>query len=346
MLEVLQDRIEQGVYPLGKRLPSERKLADEFKVPQSQIHKKLRQLVDAGLLECYRGNGYFIRSGRPSSVKLYRVALCGNPRGSTQEKENFYVGVLLSLAPEYKLNITWYTMPKEERAQEELISYLIHERIDGIFCYPHFIKGFLPAFSELIQRQIPLIFWDYSPFPGIFPSIGVDHFRSCMRAAEILSKQKRPVTYVGFTGAEQNRLKYQGFKLGCQLFNVTIEDEIFFPYRDVLNAEKLNFTGKLGPGRLYFTSTRLLSSRLIGTMFDSGFLPGRDYHILTVDRVKFMDDSLLQLDTMMRNNTSLAHKLLSEMSHAITKPPQQCNDWRIVMDYIAGRSLAPVTDER
>ena len=48
MLEVLQDRIEQGFYPLGKRLPSERKLAAEFQVPQSQVHRKLRQLVDSG----------------------------------------------------------------------------------------------------------------------------------------------------------------------------------------------------------------------------------------------------------------------------------------------------------
>ena len=339
MLEVLQDRIEQGVYPPGKRLPSERKLAEEFHVPQSQIHKKLRQLVDSGLLECYRGNGYFIRAGRPAGVKLHRVALCGDLYKSTQEKENFYVGLLLNLAPEYKQNITWYTMPKEERAQDELLRYLIHERAEGIFCFPHFIKGFLPVFSELIRLQVPLIFWDYSPFPGIFPSIGVDHFRSCLCAAEIISRQKRPVTYVGFSGAEQNKLKHSGFKLGCELFNVKIEEEIFFPYRDVHYTEKLDFTGKLHPGRLYFTSTRLLSSRLIGKMFDDGFLPGRDYHILTVDRVKFMDDSLLQLDTMMRNNTLLAHKLLSEMLQAITKPQQQCNDWRIMMDYIPGQSL-------
>ena len=36
MLEILQERIEQGFYPVGRRLPSERKLAAEFQVPQSQ----------------------------------------------------------------------------------------------------------------------------------------------------------------------------------------------------------------------------------------------------------------------------------------------------------------------
>ena len=41
MLEILQERIEQGSYPVGRRLPSERKLAGEFLAAQSQVHKKL-----------------------------------------------------------------------------------------------------------------------------------------------------------------------------------------------------------------------------------------------------------------------------------------------------------------
>lgn len=69
MLEILQEKIEQGHYPAGKRLPSERKLAAEFHVPQSQIHKKLQQLVESGLLECFRGNGYFVRQGKPAAGK-------------------------------------------------------------------------------------------------------------------------------------------------------------------------------------------------------------------------------------------------------------------------------------
>lgn len=76
MLEILQEKIEQGHYPAGKRLPSERKLAAEFHVPQSQIHKKLQQLVESGLLECFRGNGYFVRQGKPAAEKLYKIALC------------------------------------------------------------------------------------------------------------------------------------------------------------------------------------------------------------------------------------------------------------------------------
>ena len=72
MLEILQERIEQGSYPVGRRLPSERKLAAEFQVPQSQIHKKLQQLVESGLLECFRG---IFRSRVLARLRLLRLEL-------------------------------------------------------------------------------------------------------------------------------------------------------------------------------------------------------------------------------------------------------------------------------
>ena len=340
MLEILQEKIEQGHYPAGKRLPSERKLAAEFHVPQSQIHKKLPQLVESGLLECFRGNGYFVRQGKPAAEKLYKIALCWERNESNCASEDFYVGLLFNLAPEYAQNITIFNMPEESSKQNELILQLIHEEFEGIFCYPHFVRELLPAFIELKIQGIPLIFWDYSPLPGIFPAVGIDHFHSCMLAAKILAGQNMPVTYLGFQESEQNRLKYLGFHSGCRQFQVTVEKDILLPYRKAFGTEEIGFENELMPGKLYFTSTRLLSSRLIGTMFDRGYLPGKDYRILTVDRIKFMEGSSLQLDSMMRDHTQMMRKLLEEMQHAIHSGIYSCNDWRNPMRYISGSSLA------
>ena len=231
-------------------------------------------------------------------------------------------------------------MPEESSKQNELILQLIHEEFEGIFCYPHFVRELLPAFIELKIQGIPLIFWDYSPLPGIFPAVGIDHFHSCMLAAKILAGQNMPVTYLGFQESEQNRLKYLGFHSGCRQFQVTVEKDILLPYRKAFGTEEIGFENELMPGKLYFTSTRLLSSRLIGTMFDRGYLPGKDYRILTVDRIKFMEGSSLQLDSMMRDHTQMMRKLLEEMQHAIHSGIYSCNDWRNPMRYISGSSLA------
>ena len=338
MLEVLQERIEQGFYPLGKRLPSERKLAREFDVPQSQIHRKLQELVSSGILECYRNNGYFIRAGKPAAEKLNKIALCWENTGSNAN-EDFYVGMLLNLAPEYKQNITLFNMPRNEKAQNDLFNYLIHEGFDGIYCYPHFINSFLPAFADIISCNIPLIFWDYSPLPGVFPSVGVDHFRSSQLAAEIIAGQKKDVTYLGFEGSEQHRLKHLGFRTGCRHYRVNIAEEIFFPFENVFNSAAIDFDGKLAPGKLYFTSTRLLSTLLVGRMFDAGYLPGKDYTLLTMDRIKFIDGGALQLDSLMRDQMQVIHKLLKEMRRAIDSGSIACHDWRYMMKYIPGSSL-------
>lgn len=340
MLEILQEKIEQGFYPVGIRLPSERKLAAEFDVPQSQIHKKLQQLVENGLLECFRGNGYFVRQGKPAAGKLNKIALCWEQKNPDYAFEDFYVGLLFNLAPEYAQNITIFNIPEEPSLQNELILQLIHDGFEGIFCYPHFVRELLPAFIELKIQGIPLIFWDYSPLPGIFPAVGIDHFQSCMLAAQILAGQNMPVTYLGFQESEQNRLKYLGFHSGCRQFDVTIEKEILLPYSIAFQSEESSIENELAPGKLYFTSTRLLSSRLIGSMFDRGYLPGKDYRILTVDQVKFMEGSSLQLDSMMRDHTQMMRRLLGEMQHAIRSRNCACNDWRNPMRYISGSSLA------
>ncbi len=341
MLEILQEKIEQGAYPPGKRLPSERKLAEEFGVPQSRIHKKLQQLVECGLLECFRGNGYFVRLGKPAAEKLYKIAFCWEQSGRDAEEasEDFYAGLLFNLAPEYAQNITIFNMPEDSREQNRLILQLIHDGFQGIFCYPHFVRELLPAFIELKMQGIPLIFWDYSPLPGIFPAVGIDHFSSCMLAAEILAGQNRPVTYLGFQESEQNRLKYLGFQSGCRRFHLSVEKEILLPYSTVFNENGTDFEHELRPEKLYFTSTRLLSTRLIGAMFDRGFLPGKDYWLLTVDRVKFVEGSSLQLDSIMRDHTAMVRKLLEEMRFSIQSGIRSCNDWRNPMRYIPGSSL-------
>ena len=82
-----------------------------------------------------------------------------------------------------------------------------------------------------------------------------------MLAAKILAGQNMPVTYLGFQESEQNRLKYLGFHSGCRQFQVAVEKDILLPYRKAFGTEEIGFENELMPGKLYFTSTRLLSSR-------------------------------------------------------------------------------------
>lgn len=338
MLEIIQEQIESGVYPQGKRLPSERLLAAQFKVPQSRVHQKLQQLVRDGVLECFRGNGYFVRQRKAAGRSLSRIALCWESvSGDMPNSDDFYIGQLLNMAADYGQHIIPFVIPRSEADQESFFQSLLSEEICGVICFPHLVRCLLPALLEIRKRRIPLIFWDYSPLPGIFSSVGQDHFGSCVLASERLAECGLPVNAIGFDGMEQNRLKREGLHAGSAMFHVSLEKEIYIPYEQ-LGYVKLPEEW-LRPGKLYFTMTRYLSGLFIGEMLDRGFLPGRDYGLLTIDRVKFMDGSNLQLDAIMRDQQRVLSKLLEEMRLSMENPYSHCMEWREPMNYIPGNSL-------
>lgn len=340
MLELIRDKVERGVYPLGKRLPSERRLAAEFGVPQSRVRKALQALVDEGHLECLRGNGYFLRSRQPRGPKLHRVAFCVESEGTGG---GFYYEHLHNWAGEFSLELETARLPESPSERNKLLFKLMESGVEGIICFPHLFENLSSALLEIKKRGIPFIFWDYSPFPGIFPAVGVDHFQSCFEAARVLAKLKQPVTYLGFEGMEQNRLKYEGFVAGCRSFEIAMEPPVMIPYSEILSAHPIHsYLEHIEPEKLFFASTRNLTATLTGIMMDRGYLPARDYLLLATDRLTITEGSSFLLDCMMRDRESIMRILLGAMRDAIQTRQPLYYDYRLPMKYLAGQSLSPI----
>ena len=339
MLEILQDQVERGFFAMGRRLPSERKLALEHNAPQSRIHKKLQELVEKGYLECRRGDGYYVCSARPRK-KPRRIAMCLESPVHEVGKDDFYTGLFFKFASEYAFDMNFLTIPFTPDEQNDFFLRLMAENTAGIIAFPHFIDQILPVFGELKKRKIPFFFWDYSPLPGVFPAVGVDHFETCFQAAGILAGTGSPVTYVGFTGGMQNKLKFDGFECGCRAFGVKMDNPIFIPYHKLWESSGItHLVGNAAPGKVYFTSTLGLTESFVGTMFDRGFLPARDYLLLATDCLKMLDGSSLQFDCMMRDRAQIIRKLLSELEQALSDKEYACCDYRFPMRYVPGMTL-------
>lgn len=60
--EILRQRIADGTYQPGARLPSTRALVQEFGVAQFTAQKALRLLVDEGLAVMTHGLGTFVKA--------------------------------------------------------------------------------------------------------------------------------------------------------------------------------------------------------------------------------------------------------------------------------------------
>ncbi|MDN5682058.1 MAG: GntR family transcriptional regulator, partial [Ewingella sp.] len=68
LANVLSERIEQGLYPAGERLPSVRILSSEHGVSISTVQQAYRMLEEKLLVEARPKSGYFVTSARPQAA--------------------------------------------------------------------------------------------------------------------------------------------------------------------------------------------------------------------------------------------------------------------------------------
>lgn len=63
--DALRDRIAQGIYPSGTRLPSEAQMTNEFNVSRTVVREAVAALRADGLVEAKQGAGIFVLATRP-----------------------------------------------------------------------------------------------------------------------------------------------------------------------------------------------------------------------------------------------------------------------------------------
>ncbi|MBQ6527015.1 MAG: GntR family transcriptional regulator [Clostridia bacterium] len=60
LLETLRTEIQQGIYQVHDRIPSEKELRERFDVSRVTVRRALKELTDEGLLVRYQGKGTFV----------------------------------------------------------------------------------------------------------------------------------------------------------------------------------------------------------------------------------------------------------------------------------------------
>lgn len=68
LIREIISRIAQGTYPVGKRLPAERKLCEYFRVSRGTLRQALADLVEMGLVTIRPGSGAYVRRFSPGRL--------------------------------------------------------------------------------------------------------------------------------------------------------------------------------------------------------------------------------------------------------------------------------------
>jgi len=69
IVEQIEERILSGELRDGDRLPTEREMAEQFKVSRTAVREAINALVQRGLVEAHPGRGTFVRDGTSQVVR-------------------------------------------------------------------------------------------------------------------------------------------------------------------------------------------------------------------------------------------------------------------------------------
>jgi len=126
------EEIKTGKLKRGDRVPSEKELADQFKVSRITSKKALETLVQAGLIERARGRGSFVSGQLPdlkqAVISVPDMATTLNTVGNSPDSIQPLIGLILEdLSPSYGLRL----LKAVEKRCSETNCHLLFKRTYG-----------------------------------------------------------------------------------------------------------------------------------------------------------------------------------------------------------------------
>jgi GntR family transcriptional repressor for pyruvate dehydrogenase complex len=84
IVDQIESRILTGKLKLGDHLPSERELAEQFRVSRTAVREAVKTLAEKGLVQVRPGRGTFITNGTSEAMRhsLGRMLKIGQPEGA------------------------------------------------------------------------------------------------------------------------------------------------------------------------------------------------------------------------------------------------------------------------
>jgi len=274
MSEKLKDEIQQGLYRIGCKLPSEHNLAKQFGVSRVTVRQALDVLQEEGYINRKQGLGTFVNhleNGKPP-VKIHHVALILADSEILPDKNDYY-RVELTAAErwlaERDITIFLATLDSGSIAHGVIPPILKQNMIQGVLLdgrvhdihrhvleergLPYIIMGNHPISKDLPQIKIAFeriaanaveFLYDHNPQPVMlllapFPLHFIKEiYNGYCKAVERLP-QRRPLLELC-----QNDDGYVGMKRllrqGCKKFSVLTTDQVHHGVLQVYREEGIS----------------------------------------------------------------------------------------------------------
>ena len=228
----VQNKIEDGSFREGDKLPSESRLSEMFGLSRQTIRHATGELEKEQLVTRVRGSGTYIGSGQVRTQDGAAGKHTGFPPRRQDQKKNMNIAVISTFYDSYifpqtlkgierVLSRNGYAMQvafTDNRIRRErtiLEAILERDNIDGLIIEP--AKSALPNpnigyYREIMDRGIPLLFFN-AVYPDLdAPCVRIDDAGFAGKAVNLLADAgHKEIAGIFKSDDGQGRLRYQGF---------------------------------------------------------------------------------------------------------------------------------------
>lgn len=174
----LIERIRQGEFKPGERIPPERALSGELGISRVLVGNMLRELARDGWLWRRMGSGTYVSENVPTpKTGIQRLGLVASNRGNPIA-QRLLEGLHRSGGGE-GCDVTVKDAHGDPREEQRAVRGLLDSGVQGLVvvtCFPYDSSDGL-AFYEEVRRRAPIVLCDCE-IPGDIPSVSTDNVRS------------------------------------------------------------------------------------------------------------------------------------------------------------------------
>lgn len=206
IVTVLKERVQSGLYKEGEWLPTERDLAQDFRVSRILIRAAVKELERYGYLLCTPHRRPMVKSlsvvRQAKTVVRRNMAISIWPHPSWPPSGMIIQGMQEALGSEFRLILgspASGNLQEAEASEARFLTQIHHDQdVEGIILSYMGGSRNLPQLELLRAANIPLIFLDHLPPRGFEADyVGVDNRQGAEQAVKyLLSLGHRRIAHV------------------------------------------------------------------------------------------------------------------------------------------------------
>lgn len=244
MKEYILKKINNGEYPSGEVIPTERELSESFEVSRYTVRRAITELVHAGYLYRVQGKGTFVFDGKPKDKDNHNKMI--GVIAPTFDEE-YYIKIINGIEEyiwDFGYTLAFSSSNDDYIREAENIQRMKENKIAGLIILPAEDQEDSTAISDLKSENFPFVLIDRRLDDCETDCVMSDNIKGGYLAAEHLIKlghQKIAFVKEEYSKTSSIHDRLLGYKKALQDYGLKFNSDLIFSINKEKQSKKTIF---------------------------------------------------------------------------------------------------------